>query len=228
VREVRLKAVFNLASKDIRAELRTKHTINFMLLFSGLAVIFFSRIAGNYVAAAPEMGAGLLWLVFLFTGMLGLGRAFVKEKELGTFDGLKLTPMSSEEILAGKAIYNLALMLGIQSIIFPLFIIFFDFPIQGSVVLAFGVLTLGNLSFVIVSSALSTLVLNARARELLLPVILLPVLFPVIVTSVSALNRVLVGGEGFLNILGEIKIIVAYAVVMSVIAALTFDFALEE
>jgi len=155
--------------------------------------------------------------------MLGLGRAFVKEKELGTFDGLKLTPMSSEEILAGKAIYNLALMLGIQSIIFPLFIIFFDFPIQGSVVL-----TLGNLSFVIVSSALSTLVLNARARELLLPVILLPVLFPVIVISVSALNRVLVGGEGFLNIFGEIKIILAYAVVMSVIAALTFDFALEE
>ncbi len=119
-------------------------------------------------------------------------------------------------------------MLGVQSIIFPLFIIFFDLPIQGSVALAFAVLTLGNLSFVIVSSALATLVLNARARELLLPVILLPVLFPVIVTSVTALNRVLVGGEGFLNILGEIKIILSYAVVMSVIAALTFDFALEE
>lgn len=220
--------MLNLAAKDLRAELRTKHTVNFLLLFSGLAIAFFSRIAGSYVAGAPEMGVGMLWLVFLFTGMLGLGRAFVKEKELGTLDGLRLTPMSSAEILAGKAIYNLALMLGVQSIIFPLFIIFFDFPVEGSLGLAFAVLTLGNACFVIVSSALATLVLNARARELLLPVILLPVLFPVMVLSVSALNSVLVGGEGFLNILGEIKIILAYAVVMSTIATLTFDFALEE
>ncbi|NOZ59611.1 MAG: ABC transporter permease [Euryarchaeota archaeon] len=225
---MRPSAVVNLVRKELRAELRTKHTVNFMLLFSGLAVAFFSRISGSYVAGAPEIGVGLLWLVFLFTGMLGLGRAFVKEKELGTLDGLRLTPMSSAEILAGKAVYNLLLMLGVQSIIFPLFIVFFDFPIRGSVLLAFGVLTLGNACFVIVSSALATLVLNARARELLLPVILLPVLFPVIVLSVSALKGVLVDGEGFLNILGEIKIILAYAVVMSTIAILTFDFALEE
>jgi len=225
---VRVSAVINLVVKDLRAELRTKHTVNFMLLFSGLAVAFFSRIAGSYVGSVPEIGPGLLWLVFLFTGMLGLGRAFVKEKELGTLDGLRLTPMSSAEILAGKAVYNLLLMLGVQSIIFPLFIVFFDFPVRGGFALAFAVLTLGNTCFVIVSSALATLVLNARARELLLPVILLPVLFPVIVLSVSALNSVLVGGEGFLNILGEIKIILAYAVVMSVIAMLTFDFALEE
>lgn len=227
---MKTRQVITLAKKDLKAEFRTKHTINFMLLFSALSVIIFSRVMEGYkytdagIAIAPS----LLWLVFLFTMLLGIGRAFIKEKELGTLEGLRLSPIESSEILLGKVCYNLALILIIQTAVFPLFVVFFDYPMRGSFALAYGLLTLSNLSFIVVGSALSTLVLNARARELLLPIILLPVAFPLVVTSVAALTKIMLQGAGIINIFGEIKILVSYIGIMSVLALLTFDFALEE
>ncbi len=227
---MRIKVVLALAKKDLKAELRTKHTVNFMFLFSFLSIIIFSRVLEDYkyTEAGMAVAPGLLWLVFLYTGLLGIGRAFIKEKELGTLDGLKLTPLSSTEILMGKTLYNLILILVIQTIVFPLFIVFFDYPVKGSFTLAYTILTLGNLSFIVVASSLSSLVLNARAKELLLPIIILPVVFPLVVTSISALSKVMLLGAGIINIFGEIKILLGYVGIMSVIAILTFEFALED
>jgi heme exporter protein B len=176
----------------------------------------------------PEIGPGLLWLVFIFTGMLGLSRAFIREKELGTLEGIKLSPAGGGDILIGKILYNFTLMVLVEVIAFPIFILFFNFPIKGSIVLAFFFLTLGILGFVVVGSAMSVLVMNARARELLLPVILFPILFPIIVASILALKKVLVEGATFINTISEVKLILAYTIMMTVIAFLTFDYALEE
>jgi heme exporter protein B len=223
-----LKSVLTIVKKDLRIEFRTKHTINSMLLFAGITLLVFSYVVGIYVKSVPDIGPAILWLILIFTGMIGLSRAFVREKELGTLEGLKLSPVSPEEILTGKIIYNFILMLIVTVIVFPLFVVFLNFPIKGSVALALLILTLGNLGFVIVGSAISVIVMNARARELLLPVVLLPVLFPIILASVMALNKVLVDGAGFIDITGEVKIITAYTGIMLVISLLTFEYALEE
>jgi heme exporter protein B len=199
-----------------------------MLLFAGITLLIFSYVVGLYVKSVPDIGPAILWLILIFTGMLGLSRAFVREKELGTLEGLKLSPVSPEEILTGKIIYNFILMLVVTVVVFPLFIVFLNFPIEGSVALALFLLALGNLGFVIVGSAISVIVMNARARELLLPVVLFPVLFPVILASVMALNKVLVDGAAFINITGEVKIIGAYTGIMLVVSLLTFEYALEE
>jgi heme exporter protein B len=199
-----------------------------MLLFSLLSILIFSYTVGVFITTVPEIGPGLLWLVFIFTGMLGLSRAFVREKELGTLEGLRLSPVSGTDILVGKIIYNFALLLVIEVIAFPLFLLFFNFPVRGSLLLAFFFLSIGNLGFAVVGSAMSALVLNARARELLLPVILFPVLFPVIIASILALKKILVEGATFINTFSEVRLIVAYTVMMAVIALLTFDYALEE
>lgn len=223
-----LKSILTIAKKDLRIEFRTKHTINSMLLFAGITLLVFSYVVGIYVKSVPDIGPAILWLILIFTGMIGLSRAFVREKELGTLEGLKLSPVSPEEILTGKIIYNFILMLIVTVIVFPLFVVFLNFPIKGSVALALLILTLGNLGFVIVGSAISVIVMNARARELLLPVVLFPVLFPIILASVMALNKVLVDGAGFIDITGEVKIIGAYTGIMLVISLLTFEYALEE
>jgi heme exporter protein B len=160
--------------------------------------------------------------------MLGLARAFIREKELETLDGIKLTPIGGGDILLGKILYNLVLMLLVQSLAFPMFILFFNFPVKGSVFVAFLFLTMGNIGFVVVGSAISVLVMNAKARELLLPVILFPILFPIIVSSILALQKVLVEGATIQSTAAEIKLIVAYTIMMGVIAFLTFDYALEE
>jgi heme exporter protein B len=217
-----------IAKKDLLIEFRTKHTINFMLLFALLSILMFSYIVGAFIAAVPDIGPGLLWLILIFSGMLGLSRAFTREKDLGTLEGLKLSPVSGTDILLGKVAYNFSLLVLIEVISFPIFLLFFNFPVAGSIALSFFYLTLGNLGFAVVGSAMSVLILNARARELLLPVILFPVLFPIIISSISALKKVLVEGETFLNTMGEFKIIIAYTVIMAVISLLTFDYALEE
>lgn len=219
---------FTIAKKDLLIEFRTKHTINFMLLFAFISILIFSYIVGVFVTAIPQVGPGLLWLVFIFTGMLGLARAFIREKELETLDGIKLTPIGGGDILLGKILYNLVLMLLVQSLAFPMFILFFNFPVKGSVFVAFLFLTMGNIGFVVVGSAISVLVMNAKARELLLPVILFPILFPIIVSSILALQKVLVEGATIQSTAAEIKLIVAYTIMMGVIAFLTFDYALEE
>lgn len=225
---MKLKAVLTILKKDLRIEFRTKHTLTSMLLFAGITLLVFSYIVGVYIKSVPDIGPGLLWLVFIFTGMLGLSRAFMKEKELGTLEGLKLSPVSPEEILVGKIIYNFVLMLILMAIVFPLFLLFFNFPVKGSILLALFLLAIGNMGFVIVGSAMSVIVMNAKARELLLPVILFPVLFPVIIASVLALKKVLVDGASFINIMGEVKIITAYTGIMLIISLLTFEYALEE
>ena len=223
-----LQSVLTLVKKDLRTEFRTKHTITSMLLFSGITLLVFSYVVGLYVKSVPDIGPAILWIILIFTGMIGLSRAFVREKELGTLEGLKLAPISPEEILIGKIIYNFILMLIVTVILFPLFIVFLNFPLEGGVALSLFLLALGNLGFVIVGSAISVVVMNAKARELLLPVVMFPVLFPVILASVMALNRVLVDGATFIDITGEVKIISAYAGIMLVISLLTFEYVLEE
>jgi heme exporter protein B len=223
-----LKSIVTITKKDLTVEFRTRHTINFMLLFAFITLLMFSYIIGPYIYSVPAVGPGLLWLVFLFTGMLGLSRAFMREKELGTLEGIKLSPIDAESILLGKTIYNVILIILVEVIVFPLFIVLFNFPVKGSIILAFSILTLGNIGFMIVGSIMSVLVMNAKARELLLPVILFPILFPIIIVSILALEKVLVEGATFINILSEVKIIVTYIVIMSIVSILTFDYALEE
>ncbi len=225
---MRLRAVLWIARKDLLVELRSRHTLSFMLLFSTLSVVFFSRVAGAYVGTTPGIAPGYLWLVFLFTGMLGTGRAFLREKEANTLDALRAMPVSAAEILTGKAVYNFLLLFGVQCVVFPVFLVFMDIQVKGSLLLAFAVLSLSNLSFVVLSSAVSALVLGARAREVLLPVLLMPLLFPLLVLSVSALNRVLTGGAGVLAIESELRLLLAYTGVSSVIALLTSEAALQE
>lgn len=223
-----LQKIATIVKKDLRVEFRTKHTITSMLLFAGITLLVFSYVVGLYVKSVPDIGPAILWLILIFTGLIGLSRAFVREKELGTLEGLRLAPVSPEEILVGKIIYNFVLMLVVTVILFPLFIVFMNFPLVGSAALALFLLALGNLGFVIVGSAISVVVMNAKARELLLPVVLFPVLFPIILLSVAALNKVMVEGAGFIDITGEVKIIAAYAGIMLVVSLLTFEYALEE
>jgi heme exporter protein B len=223
-----LQSVLTIVKKDLRTEFRTKHTINSMLLFAGINLLVFSYVVGLYVKSVPDIGPAILWLILIFTGMIGLSRAFVREKELGTLEGLRLAPISPEEILTGKIIYNFALMMVVTLIAFPLFIVFLNFPLEGSAALSLSLLALGNLGFVIVGSIISVIVMNARAREVLLPVVLFPVLFPIILSSVAALNKVMVEGQSFINIKGEVTIIGVYAGIMLVLSLLLFEYVLEE
>jgi heme exporter protein B len=222
-----LRQLFVIVRKDLKIEFRGKETLSFMFLFSFISLLMFNFAVEPFSPILVEVGPGLLWFVFIFAGMLGLSRAFIKEKEKGTLEGLLLSPVSIEDILFAKIIYNLILIFGIQIIAFPLFIILFNYNVSGSLIDAFLVLSLGNLAFVVVGSFMSALVLSAKSRELILQIILLPLLLPVIILTIISLRKVMINAIPLLSI-GEIRLVVLYVVIMAILSNLLIEYILEE
>ena len=210
-----------LAKKDLRIEFRTKNTINFMLLFALVTSMMFSVAVP--ISVAQKVAPALMWLVFLFVGMLGYSRAFLREVELETLDALRISPISPSSVLLGKVIYNISLMLLMEATILPIFLALFNLSIADPLLLLVAV-TAGNVGFVVVSSSLSVLVIKSKSRELLLPVILFPVIFPIITSTINAVNAAIRGGDA----LPHLAIIGAFCVIMVTVSLLTFDYAFTE
>ncbi|MFO7966101.1 MAG: heme exporter protein CcmB [Archaeoglobaceae archaeon] len=217
-----------VAKKDLKIEFRTKNTINLMILFALITSIMFSIAIpiGVPEDVTPPLFSGLLWLVFLFVGMLGYGRAFLREVELETLEGLKLSPLTPNDILLGKIGYNLVVMLLMEAIVLPIFIGLFDLQIANPL-MAIGAITLGNTGFVIVASSLSILVLNSQARELLLPIIMFPIIFPIISSTIQALS-LSIQGTSFETIQPSIILIISFSIIMFIIALITSDYSFSE
>lgn len=203
-----------VTKKDIKAELRGKTILCLMLLFSLTSAALFSLSLPN----PSEFFAPLILLIFIFSGMLGYSMAFLKEFDLGTIEGLKSSPLSPQQIVIGKILFNLLLMLMVQLIATP--ICFGLFDVSGDFVTTFLVLTVCNSSLAITISAASPLAAHSRGRELLLPVMMFPLLFPVISTSISALNYALVG---IVN-LTSIAFLIAYSGIVLSVLILVADY----
>jgi heme exporter protein B len=221
------RRAFILAGKDLRIEFRSRQTLNFMFLFSFVTLLMFNFAVVPYSQTTREVAPSFLWFVLIFAGLLGLSRAFVKEKETGTLEGLKLSPMGYNEILLGKIVYNLVLVLAIELIAFPLFIVLFSYSIKGSILDALLILTLGSVGLVVVGSFLSAAVLSARSRELVLQIVVLPLLLPVIIPTIMALREVMLYGTPLPGI-KELKLILLYIVIMTTLSSLLFSYVMEE
>jgi len=212
--------VVEIAKKDIRVELRTKNSIYFMLLFALISSAMFS--VSIPVEAYDVVASPLLWIVLLFVGMLGYSRAFLRELEAGTLDGLRISPINPISVLFGKTLYNMFLMLLVEAMIVPIFFVLFQPKIENTPLFLLS-LTAGNVAFVIVSSSLSVLILKSKTRELLMPILLFPVVFPVISSTLAALNMAKMGTVD--DILSPLALILSFSVAMVGVAFLTFEHA---
>ncbi len=208
-----------IAWKDIVVEFRSKSTISLMVLFSLVTSMLFSITVP--VAYAQSIGASLLWLIFIFVGMLGYARAFVREVELETLDGLRLAPVHPASVLAGKMVYNVMLMLLTEAAVLPVFAGVFNMSVAKPL-LFLGIITLGNAAFAVTMSSLAVLVIKSRSKELLLPIIAFPVIFPVVSSTVFALNMAASGKVQ--GIEEPVKMIVSFAVIVLAIAFLTSEY----
>ncbi|MBA3401435.1 MAG: heme exporter protein CcmB [Actinobacteria bacterium] len=175
-----LADVAALTRKDLRVELRAQDTLPAMLLFvlSTLVVFHFALPEGT----GEDAAYGLLWVAIVFTALLGLARAWVPEQEHGVFDGLVLAPCDRSAIWVGKTVATLAFLLAAQAVALPAFALFFA-PLDA--VALVGVL-LADIGICAVGSLLAAMAAAGRARELLLPLLLLPLSIPLIVGGVGA------------------------------------------
>ena len=224
-----MKHAFYIAWKDLKAEFRTKEMLNSMIVFTLLVMIVFS-FAFNEVLGDHDLitlvAPGILWISFIFTGMLGLGRSFSGESEEGCLEGLRLCPVERTSIFTGKVVSSAVLIFIVELVTVPLFIVLFNYTISDLPSLAL-VMLLGTLGFVFVGTLLSALTVNTRTREILLPVIIFPVITPVILSSVTATSKIL-GGDGFASIMGELQLLAAYDIIFFIAAELVFEYVIEE
>lgn len=212
--------------KDMVTERRSKAALNALLFFSLLLLFVFQFTLGadreRLVAALP----GLLWLAFVLTGLVGLGRAFLVERENDCWDGLLLTPGDKSAIYLGKVAGNFVLMLVVEIMLLVLFGLFFNVDVASAAASLVPVLLLGTLGFAAVGTLFGAMTAHVRAREVLFPVLLLPVQVPVLLGAVKATEAVLAGGS-----LGEVahwlKLLAAADVVYVVAGLLTFEALLE-
>jgi heme exporter protein B len=203
-----------LARKDLLLELRSRDTVPALLLFVVSALVVF-RFA--LPADASDLAAtGLLWIAVLFTGLLALTRAFVPEREQRTLDGLVLAPCDRSAIWLGKGISVLAFLVVVEAFALPAFALFFA-PVDGSTVAAFA---LADVGIATVGTLLAAMAAASRARELLLPLLFLPLAIPVVVGGVGA--SVADDPGRYLAFLG------LYDVLFAILAWATFEYVVTE
>ena len=168
-----------LARKDLLLELRARDTLPAMLLFVlSTLVVFHFALPGN----SSELAAtGLLWVAIVFTALLGLARAFAAEREQGVLDGLVLAPSDRSAIWLGKALSVLAFLGLAELVALPAFALFFS-PVDGPMILG---VVLADLGIAAVGTLLAAMAAASRARELLLPLIFLPLAIPIIIGGVG-------------------------------------------
>jgi heme exporter protein B len=172
--------VVALTRKDLRVELRGRDTLPAMLLFvlSALVVFHFALPEGSGETAAY----GLLWVAIVFTALLGLARAWVPEHEHGVLDGLVLAPCDRSAIWVGKTLATLAFLAAAQLVALPAFVVFFE-PLDAA---ALAGVVLADIGICAVGSLMAAMAAAGRAREVLLPLLVLPLAIPLVIGGVGA------------------------------------------
>ena len=214
-----------LTWKDILLELRTKDVVTSVLMFALLAAIIFNFAFDPSPAIVALVVPGILWVAFTFAGVLGFNRSFALEKDKGSLDGLLLCPVSRDVIYFGKLLGLFIFMLVVEAILFPVFAILYNFSLSDPML--FLVAALATLGFAGVGTLFSAIAVNTRSREIMLPVLLLPVAAPVVIAAVEATRAILEGAS--LTETGRWwQLLLAFDVIFLIVSSFVFGAVLEE
>jgi len=215
-----------VAWKDLVVERRSKETLNALLFFSLALLFVFQFTLGPDRERLAAVLPGVLWLGFILSGVLGLGRTFLVERDNDCWEALLLAPGDKSAVYIGKLAASLALMLVVEAIVLALFTVFFNVDLGPALPGLALVILLGTLGIAAVGALFAAMTAQVRARELLFPVLLLPVLVPVLLGTVKATEALLLR-EPLASVAHWWQLLVAADVVYIVVGLLTFDVILE-
>lgn len=220
-----LRALSAVIWKDLAAELRSRELVGAMLVFALLVILIFNFALELDVRTRGTITSGVLWVTFAFAGTLGLNRSMAIEKDRGCLDGLLLAPVDRSAIYFGKMLGNMAFMLIVEAIVLPIYSILYNVNLFEPGLLI--VILLGSLGYVTVGTLLSSMAVQARTRDILLPILLFPVLLPVMIAAVKASTGILQNFE-WEEIKTWLNILIVYDVIFIAVAFMVFDFVVEE
>jgi heme exporter protein B len=227
VKAALLASSWLIARKDLAIEFRTRTAFFSALVFAllGLSIFFFAWDPS--AVAAIDLAPGVLWVIFTFSGLLGLHRSFSVEHADRAIDAMLVSPVDREAIFLGKALANLLFVGGIQIIAIPAVAIFYNLPLTRALPVLFGIALLAAVGLVAVGTLFSAMAVNTRLAELLLPMLSLPFFVPIVIAAAQSTTRLL-AGRPIAEAWPALKILIAFDIVFLTACTLAFPYTLEE
>ena len=222
-----MRGALAIAAKDLVLELRGREVVVTLFVFAFLVITLFSLSAEPGSQALVEVGPGILWVTVLFAGVLGLGRGFDRERVNEAFHGLLLAPVDRVQIYLGKCLSTLVFMLIFQVLLWPVFAVLFGFPVMAGVGYVAMGFVLGDIGFVALGVLLSAVTIHLRSREVVLPLLLLPLCLPVLVGGVKC-TALALGGADAAEIGSWLGRLAAFDLIFLSLGVILFPFVVEE
>jgi heme exporter protein B len=213
--------------KDLLIELRTKETVAALLLLGLLTLVVLSFAFDPTSPLREAAAPGVLWVAVTFAGTLGMNRSLLLEREHDCLQGLLLAPVDRGSIYLAKAAANFLFMTVVQLVLIPLFVFFFNLPFWLTVSRVAPVLLLGLLGFAAVGTMFAAISLRTRAREVMLPLLMLPLAAPLLIAGIQATSA-LMAGEPFAAVSHWLNLLAAFDAVFLVVGWMAFEYVVAE
>jgi heme exporter protein B len=220
-----IKAIGAIVWKDLAAELRSRELLSAMLVFALLVILIFNFALELDPSTRRVATPGILWATFAFAGTLGLNRSMAVEKDRGCLDGLLLAPVDRSAIYFGKTISNLAFMLIVEVVVLPVYSVLYNTNLFNPGLII--VILLGSVGYVAVGTLLSSMAVQTRTRDVMLPILLFPVVIPILIAAVKASSGFL-QGAALEEVMPYINLLIVYDVIFTAVAYMVFDYIVEE
>ena len=221
-------AVAAVLAKEVALELRTRESVPAMVLFSITTYVVF-HFGLDRDTVAGDLAAGVLWVTLLFAAILGVNRLFVAEHEQGGFDGFLLAPVDRTALFVAKAIALFAFLCVVELVAVPAFAVLLLGPSPAQALPGLLlVLVLANAGIAVVGTLVASLAIQTRARDLIVPLLALPLLVPVVLAAAQGTTPLFAEG-GAEALPGDwLAVLALYDLLFALIAYAVFDFLLED
>ncbi len=221
-----LQAVYAIVRKDVIMELRTKESINAMLVFALLMTVVFSFTFEPGSEYRDEVVGGIFWMCVVFAGTLGLSKSMLSEVQGGNIDAMMLAPIDRSAIFFGKFISNLLLLVFVEAILTPLFTVFYSINIVASPTVVL-IMFLASYGYALLGTLFSVISVRTKTREVMLPLLLLPIMIPIILAAIMSTN-VFILGKPAEEASNWITLMVAFDVIFTAVIFAIFGLVVEE
>jgi heme exporter protein B len=212
-----LRQTLAIAGKDLRAELRSKETINASLSFALVILLLFSFAFDPSAETVREISGGLLWLVFAFAGALILNRSFARELMNDCLDALLASPTSGSQLFLGKCIANFVLLMAVEAVCLPVFGIFYNVAWTRRIGWLTIVFALGTWALTVIGTMFSALTVNLRLRELMLPILVYPMMLPALMAAIQLTTVLMTGAPPGNENMIWLRLLVGFDIIFTIL-----------
>jgi heme exporter protein B len=211
--------------KDLRLEWRSRDSINGMLFFALLVVVVFGLAFDptGYPTTTRQIAGGILWVAILFASITALNLSWTRELRNQVLEAQRMAPSPASALFVGKALANMLFVMAVEAVLAPIFIVFFNLHVLGNAWLLALILPLGTWALVVNGTFFAALGLRARNRELLLPLLLLPISLPALLAMVQGTTGILTADLDAIQINTWIEQLTGYDIIFTTICILLFE-----